>query len=227
MPDTRNGFNRRNYWKKLRIGSYYRWKMLSTVDEVFATKRVLDVGSHDGFLLSLFPDTFRIAVDITIPDQLTSHPFVVADAKALPFTSQSFNLVLFMDVIEHIADEDGLAESLARILDQDGKLILSTPSAGIKLFPIFLTNFISKQWGHIYRLGYSSELLNSVFRGKFSVQIEEWNAPLFRLFYLPMKFVSLISKRFAFFLLDRIATYDSNHKNGLEGYLLLTGKVIK
>lgn len=213
--------------RKIRIGSYYRSKILQTINMADHFDRVLDVGSHDGYLLSFFPDSFKIAVDIALPNQRLAHPFVLADAKALPFVNDSFDLVLLMDVIEHIEDESGLAESLARILTKEGRLVLSTPSAEISMFPGFLTRSISIQWGHIFRLGYTSENLRSLFENNFSLKIENWNAPFFRFFYLPVKLISLLSSRLAFSFLDKIAIYDANHKAGVHGYHLLKGRARK
>jgi len=213
--------------KTIRIGSYYRSKILHTIKGLTPVRRVVDVGSHDGYLLSFFPDSFAVAVDISMPSERINCPFVVADAMALPFAASSFDLILLMDVIEHIEDDSGLSDSLARILNKDGLLFLTTPSENIKLFPGFLTKAISKKWGHIFRLGYSTEKLTFLFQSNFFVEVQNWNAPYFRYFYLLLKFISIVSKRIAFLILDRVALYDAKHKNGLLGYLLLTGRVKK
>lgn len=212
---------------KTRIGSYYRSKILQTVKVADRFARVLDVGSHDGYLLSTFNTSYCISVDITFPNQRSAYPFVIADARALPFVSKSFDLVLLMDVIEHIKDETGLSESLARILINNGLLVLTTPSEKIRMFPRFLTKSISKKWGHIFRLGYTPEKLRSLFENYFLLNIEEWNAPYFRFFYLLLKLASLLSNQLAFLFLDKIAIYDANHKVGLHGYHLLTGRARK
>lgn len=211
----------------IRIGSYYRSKILQTSKSLKSVERVIDIGSHDGYLLSFFPDSLKIAVDVLLPVEHIDCPFVIADAKALPFKDGSFDLALLMDVIEHIEDETGLSDSLARIIDKEGGLFLTTPSVNISLFPKFLTKAISKKWGHHFRLGYTKDKLKLIFQDNFSIEIEDWNAPFFRLFYLPLRLMNMVSSKIAFFFLDRVALYDALHKNGLQGYLLLTGKLKK
>lgn len=213
--------------KSIRIGSHYRSRILQICKNFKSVEKVVDIGSHDGYLLSFFHADFKVAVDILLPVKQLNYPFVVADAKALPFEECSFDLALLMDVIEHIEDESGLSDSLARILNKEGGFVLTTPSENISLFPKFLTKAISRKWGHYFRLGYSKEKLKAIFQNNFSLQIEDWNAPFFRLFYLPLRFIKMVSTKVAFFLLDRIALYDASHKHGLQGYLLVIGKTKK
>ena len=74
--------------------------------------------------------------------------FVIADGRKLPFNKESFNIVLCLEVIEHV-DRDGeekrmkinnrgserekFARELTRILEPGGAIILTTPN---RHFPI-------------------------------------------------------------------------------------------
>lgn len=52
------------------------------------------------------------------------------DILALPFGQQSFDVVLFLDVIEHLPfpDQAGALDEIHRVLRADGKLIISIPN---------------------------------------------------------------------------------------------------
>lgn len=54
--------------------------------------------------------------------------FIVAPAQKLPFKSNSFDLVLCTEVIEHVNKQNKVLDELFRVLKKDGYLILTTPN---------------------------------------------------------------------------------------------------
>ena len=53
----------------------------------------------------------------------------LADLEApLPFSDATFDLVTCLEVIEHVAQADGLMEEIRRVLKPGGHLVLSTPN---------------------------------------------------------------------------------------------------
>lgn len=52
----------------------------------------------------------------------------VDDVLALGFPDEHFDLVLSLDVIEHVPDPDGLARELARVLKPGGLALVTTPA---------------------------------------------------------------------------------------------------
>jgi 2-polyprenyl-3-methyl-5-hydroxy-6-metoxy-1,4-benzoquinol methylase len=53
--------------------------------------------------------------------------FMVMDAKRVGFEDESFDVVISMEVIEHIAEQSVFLEEIKRVLRIDGIFILSTP----------------------------------------------------------------------------------------------------
>ena len=52
---------------------------------------------------------------------------VQATAEALPFPDAAFDLVMAMDIIEHVDDDEPVFRELARVLRPGGALVLSSP----------------------------------------------------------------------------------------------------
>lgn len=64
---------------------------------------VLDVGSGNHGLSEYWSDGVVIKTDLAPPLAKTSAPFVVADAASLPFRDGAVDLVLSLDLLEHLA----------------------------------------------------------------------------------------------------------------------------
>jgi ubiquinone/menaquinone biosynthesis C-methylase UbiE len=81
---------------------------------------VLDVGSGGSSYSRYFPN--RLTVDIDPARQ----PEIVADAHALPFAPESFELVLCTEVLEHVKNPSQVISELNRVLKPGGMLLLTT-----------------------------------------------------------------------------------------------------
>ena len=94
-------------------------------------KRVLDVGCGTGYGSSELARVARsvVAVDVA-PEHFTGprQQFVAARAEALPFRSQSFDLVVAFEVIEHVEAWRNVLEEARRLLAPGGQFIVSTPN---------------------------------------------------------------------------------------------------
>lgn len=213
-------------WKsklKPRLGTLYRDEMLKLLNKRINKGRVLDVGCHDGFWLSTINAPFRVGVDLDPLHGVPSLSIVCADGRKLPFERQSFDQVYALDVIEHIQDDRAFADALSQIIKPGGNLFLSTPSIQIKLFPSFLTHWISLKWGHDLRLGYEPDKLIEYFKDDLIVKVRSWNAPAYRFLYLPLRFISSFAPKIAANLVRRIARWDFRHQEGNNGFYLLEG----
>jgi ubiquinone/menaquinone biosynthesis C-methylase UbiE len=94
----------------------------------------LDIGSGNGDLIALMRSRFKIhssACDYT--DSLMKLPDVnvkIANLSIedLPFADESFDLVTFTEVIEHLEHYRGTLRDIHRVLKPGGTLVLTTPN---------------------------------------------------------------------------------------------------
>jgi len=207
---------------KLRMGTIYREEMLTSLGFLEAIKgRVLDVGCHDGFLLGKVTADFRVGIDLHPIRGAPDICLVKADARYLPFRSGCFDKVYALDIIEHVEDDIAFSKSITDVVATDGKIILTTPSADIRLNPPFLTAWISKKWGHIYRLGYSPGRLMELFGGKFDIKVQSWNAPIYRFWYPFLRVLQVFSPKAVEKWVRVISGLDSKRQEGQHGFQIL------
>ncbi len=98
---------------------------------------LLEIGVWDGSIIRAYRPHFqgRLAgTDLNMEIMAKALP-LLDEAKAcdlnhdsLPWTENTFDVVVCNEIIEHIFDTDRLLEELHRVLKPQGKLILSTPN---------------------------------------------------------------------------------------------------
>lgn len=132
-------------------GRRHLLKILSGEDKPV---KILDVGCGTGqtliFLKSLFPKSELFGIDPT--------PLAIKFAKKhglkhvrkgraekLPYKDAAFDLVLMLDVIEHIKDDYQAVKEAKRVLRRGGKLIVTTPALS------FIWSNHDKNQGHYRR----------------------------------------------------------------------------
>lgn len=138
-------------WKKAREISEKRGSFVKSVlqNELNCSRlTILDLGSGEGGTsLVLSEDNIVISADLN-KERLTSQYYsskiskIIADASALPFKEESFNLIVLQDVIEHLPDPEIPANKFSCILKDNGKIFISTPNR------LSIINFLSDpHWG--------------------------------------------------------------------------------
>jgi len=104
-------------------------------------RSVLDVGAGDGRYLDLLapllpPGGRLIACEISLVRarriRARGFPVVVAQSEALPFRAGAFDLVSFLEVIEHTWSPAASLDETARVLSLGGRLALTTPNYPMK-----------------------------------------------------------------------------------------------
>ena len=94
---------------------------------------VLDVGGGDGAIGEHIWKMGNYVTSIDLPTvAIQAHGCqgllaVAGDAEQLPFASNSFDLVLASEIVEHLWDPHSFLDEAYRILKADGHLIVSTP----------------------------------------------------------------------------------------------------
>lgn len=107
-----------------------------------AGKKVLDLASGEGFgsfvLARVAEEVQGIEIDAEAVERcnrsfsdVRNLGFRTGDVRALPFEDASFDVVIGLEIIEHIAEQDQLVKEARRVLRQDGIAIWSTPNVGI------------------------------------------------------------------------------------------------
>lgn len=105
----------------------------------FRRGRVLDLGCAFGFATRLLTRAGYDAVGVDaspvyIARARRADPrgvYLVASASQTGLPAASFDGVLFLDVLEHLADERGALDEIARTLRPGGALALSAPYRGL------------------------------------------------------------------------------------------------
>ncbi len=102
-----------------KITRKYSWKFL---ERHRSDKKALEIGSGGSLYgyNNLFPNLTTVDVD---PKR---SPDVVADAHNLPFDDESFDIVLSVDVLEHLRDPRQAISEMKRVLKKEGRVILTT-----------------------------------------------------------------------------------------------------
>ncbi len=104
-------------------------------------RSVLDLGAGDGRYLDLLapllpPGARLVACEISLLRArrilAKGFPVVVAQSEALPFKPGAFDLVSFMEVIEHTRSPGASLDETARVLRPGGRLALTTPNYPMK-----------------------------------------------------------------------------------------------
>lgn len=109
--------------------------------------RVLDVGSGNGYFLMEIAERFQdvnpavsyIGLDVSTHNivHLTRRlrqaeharvSAVLGTGESLPFESNSIDVVVSCEVIEHVADKDAMIEEVYRVLVPGGVFLFTTPS---------------------------------------------------------------------------------------------------
>lgn len=204
----------------MRLGSHYRWLLSDYLKLLPAPhERVLDIGCHDGYLISQVTSDVRIAIDLN-PSPTIYHPVWQADGCCLPFGDESFDRVYLLDVIEHIVEYDLILSEATRCLRTGGTLWISTPSLYWQVMPPFLTATLDRRWGHVRR-GHTVEDIQAHLPAGCQVQPIYWNMPWFRFCYFPIRLLWNLWPALARRWLAWVSRQDQNARPGKSGHLFL------
>lgn len=126
------GINRRFYdalWADtylIRPERFNTWPLVSELS--VAGPRRLEIGPGLRPRLPI-AGTYCIELSRAAVTRLVQHGGIAAQAtaEALPFPDAVFDLVMAMDIIEHVDDDEPVFRELARVLRPGGTLVMSSP----------------------------------------------------------------------------------------------------
>jgi SAM-dependent methyltransferase len=102
-------------------------------------ERVLDVGCGLGYFVSLMnqhsvrPYGVDVSVEsVSLASRQTLGYYATCTADALPFGDNSFDKILFTDVIEHLENDEGAVAEIARVARNGARVVVTTaPMEGL------------------------------------------------------------------------------------------------
>lgn len=217
----------------MRLGTLYRHKLLSHFN-IFSgigkKDKILDVGGFDGFILSTMKSDSKTVIDPDVDKKFNNVNYIKDNFFSHTFTSDYFDYIFSFDVLEHLPPdtEKQFIKKINSLLKNKGVIYLSTPSKNIKLFPSFLTKWVSKKWGHSKCIGYTKEELLELFNLKnLDIEIIEMNSRFYLTSYL---FLRMINQYVPALLMDKIlsaiAFIDARNAMGNNGFYLVIAKRI-
>jgi ubiquinone/menaquinone biosynthesis C-methylase UbiE len=135
-------------------------------------RKILDVGGYDGALAKCFMELTGIIPIIVDLDETglwkskrRGLTVVKGSALNLPIEGNSMDLVIALDLIEHLPNPQIGLNEIGRILRPDGKFLITTPikDRHWDLSPKEMLG-LHKNWGHIAP-GFSGKELELMFKG--------------------------------------------------------------
>lgn len=113
-----------------------RWRAGTALPFTERGDRLLDIGCFDGWFLRFVERrlAFGAGIDPLASGGGTSRVLVVRGAAPpLPFRSKSFDCITLLAVLEHVEDADALVHECARVLSDDGRVIVTVPSPAVDI----------------------------------------------------------------------------------------------
>jgi 2-polyprenyl-3-methyl-5-hydroxy-6-metoxy-1,4-benzoquinol methylase len=158
-----------------RSGTLIRWNAVqSLLKELIAENTTaVDIGAFDGYILGELRKEINFVpflIDIDIEGLKIAKTKDICPILALgtyiPLKNSSIEMILCLDVIEHIHHTKIFLKEMADIVKNDGFLVLTTPVANRKLVFFMSAKQMERihlQWGHV-KPGYILKELQYLFK---------------------------------------------------------------
>lgn len=221
----------------MRPGTLLRWHALKNIlkSEIKDGITILDIGGYDGFisykLNKIFPNLKITVVDVDKSGLQIAKgrglSTLCSSGLELPIKDNLVDVVLCLDLLEHIKEDNALIKEISRILKKNGKIILTTPMQNGVTFPFLnkeKTEIINKNWSH-FRKGYSLKRIEKLFENN-DLTIERKNGYFNFFTRLAYRFlmISKISFKGKYFLYRLIIKLEPFIKIGAQEHIIIGKK---
>ena len=118
--------------ERIEVNTFLMSRLLAeTAQQLPASSRVLDAGAGEGRFRELFAHTKYVGVDLAVGDSTWNYSGLDAinSLDQLCFTDNSFDVVVFTQVMEHLPEPSAVLAELQRVLRPGGLLILVAPQS--------------------------------------------------------------------------------------------------
>lgn len=100
-------------------------------------KKVLDIASGEGYGTNILAEYASSVIGVDISEDAVLHAknkyikenlsFHKGSALEIPFDSETFDVVVSFETLEHVSNQEKMLKEIKRVLKKDGILIISTP----------------------------------------------------------------------------------------------------
>lgn len=173
-----------DYYKHGLIGIPSRHRINKIFEELgnIRGKKLLDVGCEAGYITMKLAEKGALVTAIDLIEepikqlkrQLKNKPYKInlrlADATKLPFKTNSFDIILATEVIEHITRLEKFVSGAAKVLKPGGRLLITFPNENLrqKIYPLLTLFGINANIEEQVTLkSYSFKDVVKTFSGKF------------------------------------------------------------
>lgn len=128
-------------------------------------ERVLDFGCYDGYILRVLQREYGVegvGVDLSIQAlnrarELSSElhiQFAISNGDPLPFPSDSFDIVICSEILEHVPDLDRVLSEVSRVVARGGRVYATMPNSLRHVWPPLrsICRKVDRIEGHVRRL---------------------------------------------------------------------------
>lgn len=158
-----------------------KWRQIDSLVGETAGKRALDLGADNGVISHLLREKggswASADLDPTAVVEiraLVESDVHLTDGQSLPFADATFDLVVIIDMLEHMTDDNTLVDEIHRVLRPGGRLIVNVPH--VKRFSALrrlrLVLGLTDEWhGHV-RPGYTRRELERLLADRFAIRTQ-------------------------------------------------------
>lgn len=211
---TKSGFGFSNYEedKKPMYNAFKKFLQLISIKNSSETKEIFDVGAATGIFVEIAQNAGWTASGCEpseyaqIEARKKKLSIQKGTIKELNIQSESFDVVTFWDVLEHLEKPNEDFIEVSRILRPGGLVAISTPDCGS-----LLARSMGSKWHHIWppeHINYFNKKSMQIFLKKHSLMIEHISS-INKQFSLEYLFASL-SKKYTSKFLSKLAQMTHN-----------------